>query len=1055
MLKLYLFGSPQVILDEQALKIVRRKSRALLYYLAAQERPANREKLLEIFWPDLPRAEAQQTLRTNLYALRKALGEWLVADGEWVSLVDQAWVDARVLAKTVSGRVSPLSPGALQGKAPELAAAQALELYRGEFLAGFSLPDVQGFEDWLTIEREHYRRSVVRGLSELARVYEAGQDYGAALNFLDRALAIDPLQEDLQRDGIRLQHLAGDRPGAIRRYDALRRLLDEEMGVPPMAETRALYDAIITDHPLPAGPKARSRPTLSQAAAAPAARPAPRPPDEIPFSGRAAELVAMQQLAGAQKLVLLVGEPGIGKTRLAEEYITLSGRLSLTGQARELEQALPYQPFIQALRCLLARPEWQALQTRLLQELAPLWLGEAARLLPELASALPQGLPAAERPGDEAQAARLWEGLRQFLLAVSRLVEERQRPLILLIDDLQWADSSSLALLSYLLRQPGPPALTFLAASRPFVPGTALASFLQGLRREGRLELLELPRLEAQDVRRLAARFSAAYAEPLTNWLWEHSEGNPYILVELLRSLRRTGLLLPDGVVNLTGLSAAPLVPQTVYSLIQSRLAPLSEAARRVLDAGVAAGRRFDFEVVARASGLSENAALDGLDELQAAGLVSSEDGLHFQFDHSLTMEVAYRETGELRHRLLHRRVAEALHSMEPEAAAKTAGLVAWHYIEGGAPEQAAPFALEAGRQAARLAAWDEASAFFEQALKGLRGQARLPALMALAETYSKPGKIARAAEVLRQALALAQSAERPALPPEEINLALARALLPQARYAEVTEIARQLGGAGRPHSAAAELLWGTALAMEGADLDSAGEHLAAAEKLWHSQNSSDFATLGQIKFEQGNVAAQRGRLDEAVACYREALAIATQHPSRSSLEQRILAYNNLAYHLHLLGDASAEQEAQTGLALAQEKGILGFQAYLYSTLGEIALGQGNLEQAERHFQTGLHFAEQFGLPERVAGLNANLGLLAARRGETSLALHRLSAALGQADALGVHHLAAQIRLWLAPLLPRPQALARLAEARAIAESSGRKLLLEDVSRLQEELGGS
>ena len=81
MLKLYLFGSPQVILDEQALKIVRRKSRALLYYLAAQERPANREKLLEIFWPDLPRAEAQQTLRTNLYALRKALGEWLVADG--------------------------------------------------------------------------------------------------------------------------------------------------------------------------------------------------------------------------------------------------------------------------------------------------------------------------------------------------------------------------------------------------------------------------------------------------------------------------------------------------------------------------------------------------------------------------------------------------------------------------------------------------------------------------------------------------------------------------------------------------------------------------------------------------------------------------------------------------------------------------------------------------------------------------------------------------------------------------------------------------------------
>jgi tetratricopeptide (TPR) repeat protein len=202
-------------------------------------------------------------------------------------------------------------------------------------------------------------------------------------------------------------------------------------------------------------------------------------------------------------------------------------------------------------------------------------------------------------------------------------------------------------------------------------------------------------------------------------------------------------------------------------------------------------------------------------------------------------------------------------------------------------------------------------------------------------------------------------------------------------------------------------------------------------------------------------VVAQQGDIPQAVVFYRQALETATQVKTDYALEQRILALNNLAYHLHLLADgstgalASAKEYAQTGLQLAQEKGVLGLQAYLYSTLGEISLAAGELDQAEAYFQEGLALAQRFSVQERVAGLTANLGLVAIRRGESALAIHRLSTALGQADALGARHLSAQVRLWLAPLLPPEQARQLLSQARAIAQEGGRWHLLEQVAKLE------
>ena len=1047
MLSIHLLGAPKILRDETPLALSRRKSRALVYYLAEHHGPVSRDQLLGLFWPDLDRPAAQQTLRTTLHGLRQALGAAISADDGALALAPEVEVDSRVFETSLAASLAaPRAPASR-------ALAAALDHYQGDFLDGFSLPDAAAFEDWVAAERERLRRLAVRGLAALARDYEAQGDYALGLATLDRALAFDPLQEDLQREALRLHYLAGDRTGAIRRYAHLRQLLDEEMGVLPMAETRALYDGLLNDK-LP--------PALSPPARAPASPP-PSPPAatnppaavgaSVPFAGREIELNLLRGLLSAKtalaarKLVLVEGEPGIGKSRLVNEFMRGAGSLALSGAAHEMEQGLPYQPLIEALRCLLADPVWPALHAALQAQLPPVWLAEVARLLPELQ---PDVAPAGSGPDES----RLWEAVFQFLCAISR-----QHAITFFIDDLQWADASTLALLTYVTRraQADSADILFLAAARPETRGSPLATFIQTLTREERLIRLPLARLEADAVRSLAGQWAAGRAAApeqvsvLADWLRSASEGNPYVLVELLRYACDQGLLHEPGQMDLAALGGEP--------------------ARRILDAAVAAGREFDFEVVYRAAGLSESAGLDALDELSAAGLVHPVvDGVvpatpparpplqRYAFDHSLTMEVAYREVGEPRHRLLHRRVGEAIEQVYGrQRIDEVAGVLAEHFAEGNQPERAAPYAFRAGQLAANLAAWAEASAFFEQALAAEQNPARRLAIAtALGNAHYVAGNMAQASEAYRLALELAlNSEEQPAI--ESTQLALARAQLPQARFAEARRLANQvLQTAISPDTIAmAEFTLSTADSLEGADLRSALEHVDKAEqklRLAVEQGLMPSGQLGEYKFQRASIAAQQGDLRSAVALYREAMSIADHSDQPTAPQFRILSRNNLAYHMHLLqpGDPAALAYAEEGMRLAQEQGNLGMMTYLYSTEGEIALGQGNLATAKQRFKEGLGLAERLNMPERVAGLTANLGLVAQARGETSLALYRFSAAMAQADAIGTRHLAAQIRLWLAPLLPPAEGRARLAEVRAFAESAGRTRLLQEAAALEQ-----
>ncbi len=1036
MLSILLLGPPKILRNGAPVELPRRRARALVYYLATQPGAVGREQIIALLWPDHERQAAQQLLRTTLHTARKALGPALLSGEDQLAISSDAHVDVRALA-------------AAQVSSDPLSLAAALDSYRGDLLAGFCLGDSVPFEEWLAAERERVQSLAVRGMTRLSRIYEAHHDYPAALAALTRALAFDPLQEDLQRAAMRLHYLAGDRVGAIRRYEVLRDLLDTEMGVPPMAETQALYDAVIKDEVRrmqdagdPPAPTAISAArTRLSASVAPHAPSCIAHPLALPFTGRSTELTRIQLAADSGWLALIEGEPGIGKTRLAEEFLARRGGLALVGEARELEQSMPYQPVVAALRGLVARPDWPALRDRL--AIDPLWLREAARLLPELISA-PDGLP----PADES---RLWEALARLLAALARVT-----PLALLIDDLQWADATTLGLLGYLLRRVVGAPMAILATVRPPDPRSPLGGLIGALLREGRVERLSLSRLGHADTLALAQSLSPRYAQPLAIWLDRSAEGNPYIISELVGHARSSGLLIADGTLNLSALPASPVLPQTVYSLIQSRLIRLSEGARRVLDAAVAVGREFEFDVAARAAALSEEAALDALDELRAARMVRPLDDGRFTFDHSLTMEVAYREMGKPRHQLLHRRVGEVLESLYRDRLDSQAGLIASHFAEGGAPERAATYAVRAGRRAALVAAWAQAAAFYEQALAGTPASGRPALLLALGEALHNAGEIARAAERLREAL----DSSRTQADAHAARLALARTILAQGRYAEMIDLVRPLHGSPLPGEAVAALfLWGTALSLEGADLGGAAERLRAAEALIaQPPAAADRRALAQVRFELGSVMAQQGDLIQAIAYYREAIAVADSDAAAATSADpwRILARNNLAYHLHLLGDLdAADRHIADAMAMAEDRGAIALQPYLFSTAGEIALARGDLGAAERLFGTGMAIAERLHIPERIAGLGANLGLVALRREQQSLAIHRLSTALARADALGTRHLAAQIRVWLAPLLPPAEARAALAEARTIAESGGRTRILAQIERLEQRPPGA
>src|SRR4051794_40380269 len=653
-----------------------RPARELLAWLALHPGPHPRLELAMRFWPDVLETSARASLRTTLHELRRAVGdEPLVVDRETVGLA-RAWVDALEVERL-----------AREGRAED-----ALALCTGEPLVGIE-------SDWASAARDEHRDRVAGLLSSLA---DGAPDPGSALRWARELARLDPLSEDAARRLMRLHAAAGDRAAAIAAYSRLADRLRRDLGIPPSRQTRELLAEI----------RAGEGGDCDDAATAPAdgaVRP-PFPPALVrggPFAGRAEALAAVVAAcaAGRRGMLLLAGEPGIGKTRLLAE----AGRIAHAGGATVLygrcheDLPTPYEPFAEALGALAGTVEPE----------------------PELARLVPAFGPAPAAPSPEGERWRLFEAIAALLAP----------PAVLLLDDLHWADAGTLRLLAHLVRRPEPPAVVGAYRDSEISRAHPLAAALADLRRDGLVERLVLRGLDEPAVAELVA--GSGGPDGLAGPLCRETGGNPFFVEEVLRHLAAAGP--PER-------GALP-IPEGVKDVIGRRLSRLAPDTGRTLSVAAVAGREFDVALLEAV--LGDVDALAALEEADAAQMVREAPGRpgRYAFVHALIRETLYDELSLTRRVRTHRALADALEEL-PHSASE----LAHHRLEAAAAgdaARAADAALAAAREAQRALAYEDAAALCERALAALEDgpaepRRRAELLLALGDARLRTGEPAR-----------------------------------------------------------------------------------------------------------------------------------------------------------------------------------------------------------------------------------------------------------------------------------------------------------------------
>jgi DNA-binding SARP family transcriptional activator len=666
-----------------------RKARGLLAYLAVHAgRPQPRDKLSTLLWGETAQAQARGSLRQSLAALRKSLeaAPATLLITEKAIALDAEMVDVDV--STFERFAGDLAPEALEN---------AARLYKGDLLEGFETIGA-AFEDWLLMERERLRELALEALAKLLHHQSTVGRTEAAIRTALRLLSLDPLQEAVHRTLMRLYVRQGRRATALRQYQLCVKVLQRELAVEPEEETRRLYQDVLRERRL----------------AQPKIEPVSETPSnvekrghtlgiELPLMGRASEIarltLALENEREAGQAVIIVGEAGVGKTRLAAELATAAaqrGGKSAVGRCYLTHQILPFSPWVDVLRALASSESFDAI--------GPVWRSELARLLPEL------GDPQAPLDGPRDDYLRLFEAVAQAI----RQIASRSR-LVLILEDFHWADEMSMRLFGFLSRHTASKSALLVATCREEeIPDTPLlARLLEELRLHPPVIWMHLDPL-SEDATREVVRFLArtgtdeATLARIEAQVWSLSEGNAFVAVELMRAYQ-------DG----ERLNAGQTVlPESVREVIRGRLVRLSPAARELLAAAAAIGTEFPFILVQGAAGLDEETAAEALEEL-VRRRVLEDVGERFDFVHDRIRDVAYGGLG-VRRAGLHRRVGDAIESIYAADLEPHRGELGFHYREGELWEKAARYLRRAGIDALRAAAIRDSTASFDQALQAI-----------------------------------------------------------------------------------------------------------------------------------------------------------------------------------------------------------------------------------------------------------------------------------------------------------------------------------------------
>ncbi len=648
MLELVLLGNPVLILDGLEVRAKTRKALVLLAVLALEGR-VSRERLAVLLWADSP--DAKNSLRNALSSLRYSFGAHVQSDRSSVWLSDFV-CDAL---------------GVLQGS------LEAALQYRADFLDAIHLPDAPEAEEWLEITREQLRVAALH-LLEVAVPSEG---------ILEQWCRLEPLSEVAHLRFVQWLAADGQRTRALQVFTGFKTKLATDLGLQPTPEMLALADSLQLEPSAKSG-RVPSLPSLLL---------------ESRLVGRVSEF---QRLVAAfhstaqllPRVMVLSGEPGIGKTRLAQEFLAwASARGATILSARAFEGgALAYQCITDALRRV---PNLEGL-------LSPVWLAELARLLPELLEV--PNLPAPV--SDEAL------GRSRVFEAVIKL-SQKLGHLIWFLDDAQWADAASLEMLLFVLRRAAIDRTPILLVST--VRSEALEqieNWLNNLARDVTVEPLALGTFSKDETLRLLEDMGVPPAA-LLDWLFSETSGQPLYIAETLRSLAENGVLLAERDGWKVHFADQPQTAPGVRTVIEARFARLSHTARILLEVGAVLGQGFVFSDAARVAQIPENELLLALEECLRARVLlelpaTDLQATKYTFSHDKLRETALQRLSAPRLQALQSLALTRVHGSAAQRATHAIGARAWL--------EAVRFSVEAADAASLNYAWRDALTHLETA---------------------------------------------------------------------------------------------------------------------------------------------------------------------------------------------------------------------------------------------------------------------------------------------------------------------------------------------------
>lgn len=696
------------------------RSQALLSYLVLHRHtPQPRQRIAFHLWSESTDEQARANLRKELSRLRHALpnpDEFLRVDTKTLQWLPNGNFTLDV-AKFEAG-VKVADP-ATDKNAIQTQLTQALELYRGDLL-----PDLD--DEWVVAERERLHQIHIRALERLIALLKEQQDYQTALTYAQHLLRVNDLNEAAYVTLMRLHGLNGDRAKALQVYHQCMTMLREELGIDPSTSTRKLYEQLLQEDDVTDERSRRDANHRSSFWSRLSPPPSPAHLAQSPLVGREQAWASIQRWANAVlrqehratmgnaaidaefTVLLLVGEPGIGKTRLLEELqaFAQSNRTQiLWGRGFASEMMRPYGIWTDALRSA-AMVKAQLPGALVVGTAVPQGLKDIAStvnfpsalgfLLPELGQLSPP-------PPD---LSHLFDGVVQLLMQWAN-----QAPLLILLDDIQWIDEASSAMLHYAMRllRPLPVLFALAARAQELTENAAISRVVHALRREQRLQTLELPALDREQTADLIRSTHAIAPSELSlavvNQVFIDSGGNPLFALEIARSRGQH----------------QPSHANTVEALIGDRLHQLDDATREVLAWAAALGRSFKASTVAKVADYPVTQLITAIAQLERQAIIRSstalDDEIGYDFAHDIVRQVVYQQISEPRRQLLHRQIASKLHEQAtPDQA--LASDIAYHAARGGDRALATSAALSAAQRCLKLFAYAEALELAQQGIQ-------------------------------------------------------------------------------------------------------------------------------------------------------------------------------------------------------------------------------------------------------------------------------------------------------------------------------------------------